>query len=73
VEVVEHSQHVQLEHNLADKAAVWTAQEEMEQVEEKWRRYKWEECRQRGMKDQTVMDLMSQALCHMCQSIILAY
>ena len=35
VEVEEHSQCVQLEHNLADKAAVQTVQEEMKQVEEK--------------------------------------
>jgi len=43
MEAAEHLQQVQLEHDLAYKAAVQTVQEEMEWVEEKCCAHKWEE------------------------------
>jgi len=70
--VAERSQWALLGHDLAEKAAVRTAQE-MVRVEEKRRAREREERRRRGVEDQTVMDLMTQALCRKCQSIVLAY
>ena len=45
----------------------------MVQVEEKRHAHELEKQWQRGVEDQTVMDLMTQALCCKCQSIVLAY